>query len=121
MGGLPQPFVVFGSSRDRVLGLSALIAGEPDRLGRLRELSRIADLNLLYLDTANYNTGSGHQNLGQNPALLSLFGGLIGIDEAFRTDARSRVGLLPGLVLTVRNATSIVLAPVEAISRAADD
>lgn len=121
MGGLPQPFVVFGSSRDRVLGLSALIAGEPDRLGRLQDLSRIADLNVLYLDTAAYSTGSGHLNLGENPALLSLFAGLVGIDEAFREDARSRVGLLPGLVLTVRNATAVVLAPVEAISDAGRD
>ncbi|WP_136644850.1 alpha/beta hydrolase [Tabrizicola sp. YIM 78059] len=115
MGGLPQPFVIFGSSRDRVLGLSALIAGEADRLGRLDDVSRLADLKVIYLDTAAYNTGSGHLNLGQNPALLSLFGGLIGIDQAFKADARSRIGLLPGLVLTVQNATKVVLAPVEAI------
>ncbi len=116
MGGLPQPFVIFGSSRDRVLGLSALIAGETDRLGRVADVSRIADLEVIYLDTAAYNTGSGHLNLGQNPALLSLFGGLIGIDQAFKDDARARVGLLPGLVLTVQNATKVVLAPVEAIA-----
>jgi esterase/lipase superfamily enzyme len=115
MGKLPQPFVVFGSSRDRVLGLSALIAGDPERLGRMKDVSRIADLEVIYLDTAAYNTGSGHLNLGENPALLRLFGGLIGIDEAFKNDARSRVGLLPGLVLTVRNATEVVLAPVGAI------
>lgn len=120
MGGLPQPFVIFGSSRDRVLGLSALIAGEPDRLGRLNDVSRLADLDVLYLDTAAYNTGSGHLNLGENPALLSLFGGLVGIDEAFRADARARVGLLPGLVLTAQNATKVVLAPVEAIIEPGD-
>lgn len=116
MGGLPQPFVIFGSSRDRVLGLSALIAGDKGRLGRLDDVARIADLDVIYLDTAAYNTGSGHLNLGENPALLSLFGGLIGIDQAFRADARARVGLLPGLVLTVQSATKVVLAPVEAIS-----
>jgi esterase/lipase superfamily enzyme len=118
MGGLPQPFVVFGSSRDRVLGLSALIAGERDRLGRLDDLGRIADLQVVYLDTAAYDTGSGHLNLGENPALLRLFGGLVGIDEAFKADARSRVGLLPGIVLTVQNATQVVLAPVGAIGEA---
>jgi esterase/lipase superfamily enzyme len=121
MGGLPQPFVIFGSSRDRVLGLSALIAGDDGRLGRVTDLSRLADLDVIYLDTAAYNTGAGHLNLGENPALLSLFGGLIGIDEAFKADARSRVGLLPGIVLTVRNATAVVLAPVEAISEAASN
>ncbi|MDX5351442.1 MAG: alpha/beta fold hydrolase, partial [Paracoccaceae bacterium] len=112
IGDLPQPFLVFGSSRDRVLGLSATISGSGERLGNLDNVASIADLKVIYLDTAAYNTGSGHLNLGENPALLSLFGGLIGIDEAFRDDARSRVGLLPGLVLTVRNATEVILTPV---------
>ena len=75
---------------------------------------------MTYLDTAAYSTGSGHMNLGENPALLSLFGGLIGIDEAFRADARARVGLLPGLVLTVQNATGIILTPVGQLGEAAD-
>lgn len=112
IGTLPDPFVVFGSSRDRVLNISATIAGSGERLGNLKDISAIADLKVIYLDTAAYSTGSGHLNLGENPALLSLFGGLIGIDRAFRADARARVGLLPGLILTVRNATEIVLTPV---------
>lgn len=116
IGDLPDPFLVFGSRRDRVLGLSARISGSGERLGNLKDLAKIDDLDVIYLDTAAYNVGTGHLNLGENPALLRLFGGLIGIDEAFRTDARARVGLLPGLVLTVRNATEIVLAPVGAIT-----
>ena len=48
--------------------------------------------------------------------LLKLFGGLVGISDAFTADARARVGLLPGLVLTVRNATEVVLRPVGAIA-----
>lgn len=115
IGELPQPFLVFGSTRDRVLGLSARLSGAGERLGNLEDVSKIADLKVTYLDTTAFNTGSGHLNLGNNPALLKLFGGLLGIDAAFRADARARVGLLPGLVLTVRNATEIVLAPVGAI------
>ncbi|MBL9051908.1 MAG: alpha/beta fold hydrolase [Tabrizicola sp.] len=115
IGELPQPFVVFGSSRDRVLGLSATLSGSEARLGNMSGVADIADLKVTYLDTTAYNTGAGHLNLGENPALLALFGGIIGIDQAFRADARSRVGLLPGLVLTVRNATEIILAPVAAI------
>lgn len=116
IGELPQPFVIFGSSRDRVLGLSATLSGNGERLGNLKDISNIADLKVTYLDTAAFNTGAGHLNLGENPALLSLFAGIVGIDAAFRADARARVGLLPGLVLTVRNATEIVLAPVGAIA-----
>jgi esterase/lipase superfamily enzyme len=116
IGTLPEPFVIFGSSRDRILNISATLSGTGDRLGNIDNVAKIADLNVIYLDTAAYSTGTGHLNLGENPALLQLFGGLVGLDEAFRADARSRVGLLPGLVLTVRNATEIVLSPVGALA-----
>lgn len=117
IGKLPQPFVIFGSSRDRVLGVSAAIAGGEGRLGNLDSVARIADLEVTYLDTAAFNVGAGHLNLGENPALLKLFGGIIGIDAAFRNDARSRVGLLPGLALGVRSATEVILTPPARRSR----
>jgi esterase/lipase superfamily enzyme len=115
IGELPEPFVIFGSSKDRILNLSATISGSDERLGNLADLSKIADLKVTYYDTAAFAVGAGHFNAGTSPALLSLFGGILGIDAAFRSDARSRVGLFQGLVLTVRNATEIVLAPVGAI------
>lgn len=115
IGELPQPFVIFGSSKDRVLNLSATLSGAAERLGNLADLSKIADLKVTYYDTAAFDIGAGHFNAGTSPALLRLLGGILGIDAAFRSDARARVGLLQGLVLTVRNATEIVLAPVGAI------
>lgn len=116
IGKLPEPFVIFGSSRDRILNISATLSGTGERLGSIDSVAEIADLNVIYLDTAAYSTGTGHLNLGESPALLKLFGGLVGISDAFTADARARVGLLPGLVLTVRNATEIVLTPVGAIA-----
>ena len=110
--------MIFGSKGDRVLNLSARLSGAPERLGNLNDLSRIADLKVTYYDTEAFDVGSGHFNVGTNPALLQLLGGITGVDSAFRQDARSRVGLLPGLVLTVRNATEIILAPVGAIGEA---
>jgi len=118
IGVLPQPFVIFGSSRDRILGLSATLSGAQERLGNLEDLTKVADLKVTYYDTAAFNVGDGHFNASASPALLALLGGILGIDLAFRSDARARVGLLQGLVLTVRNATEIVLAPVEAIGEA---
>ncbi len=115
IGKLPQPFVIFGSSRDRVLNISATLSGTGDRLGNIDGVAKIADLNVIYLDTAAYSTGTGHLNLGENPALFKLFGGLVGISDAFTADARARVARLPGLVVTVRNATEVVLRPVGAI------
>ncbi|MCU0903709.1 MAG: alpha/beta fold hydrolase [Tabrizicola sp.] len=116
IGKLPEPFVIFGSSRDRILNISATVSGTGNRLGNMEGVAEIADLNVIYLDTSAYTTGTGHLNLGENPALLKLFGGLVGIADALSADSRARVGLLPGLVLTVRNATEIVLAPVGAIA-----
>ena len=118
IGDLPQPFVIFGSKGDRILNLSATLSGAPERLGNLEDLSKIADLKVVYYDTEAFDVGSGHFNVGTNPALLKLLSGILGIDEAFRQDARSRVGLFQGLVLTVRSATEIVLAPVGAIGEA---
>lgn len=116
MGELPQPFLIFGSSRDSVLAISSRLAGEPERLGNLKDLEAISDLEVTYLDTAAYDEGSGHFNLGTSPALIQLLGGIANIDAAFRAEAAGRVGLLPGVVLTLRRATGIVLAPVEAVA-----
>lgn len=114
MGRLPQPFLIFGNTKDSILNLSSKIAGAPDRLGNLSDLAQLGDLEVTYFDTAAYNQGAGHFNLGTSPALIQLLGGIANIDAAFRAEAASRVGLLPGVVLTVRNATGIILAPVEA-------
>jgi esterase/lipase superfamily enzyme len=121
IGKLPQPFVIFGSSGDQILNLSATISGAPERLGNLSDISRIADLEVTYLDTASFSAGSGHMNLATSPALISLFRGIEDMDKAFSGDEKSRVGLLPGIVLTVRNATEVVLAPVVAIGEEVDD
>jgi esterase/lipase superfamily enzyme len=115
IGELPQPFVIFGSSRDQILNLSARISGAPERLGNLSDVRRIADLEVTYVDTKSFAAGSGHMNLATSPALISLFSGIEDIDKAFTSDAQGRVGLFPGIVLTVRNATEVVLAPVVVI------
>jgi esterase/lipase superfamily enzyme len=116
IGRLPDPFVIFGNSRDTVLNLSSKLSGAPDRLGNLKDLSKIADLQVTYLDTRAYSVDDGHFNLGNSPALIQLLGGIANIDAAFRAEAAARVGLLPGVVLTVRNATGIILAPVEGLA-----
>jgi esterase/lipase superfamily enzyme len=118
IGTLPQPFLIFGSDRDRILGLSARLTGEPERLGNLSDIERLADLQVTYLDSSAYSQGAGHFNLGDNPALIGLIDRIGDVDTALARDRRGRTGLLPGLVLTVRNATEIILAPVTAISQA---
>ncbi len=115
---LPQPFVVFTSERDRVLRLSARITGQKERLGTLSDLKKVADLPITILDTAAFNSGTGHFNVGDSPSLLRLLDGIISVDAALDSDRAARIGLLPGAVLTVQNATQIILAPVADIGTA---
>jgi esterase/lipase superfamily enzyme len=117
IGKLPEPFLIFGSDRDQYLNVSARITGEPERLGNLSDVGRLADLEVTYLDVAAYNEGLGHFNLGNSPALISLMGRIGDVDAALARDRRGRTGLLPGVVLTVRNATEIILAPVAVVGQ----
>ena len=109
---LPQPFVIFSSERDRVLRLSARLTGQSDRLGTLTDLTAISDLPITLLDTAAFSSGAGHFNLGDSPSLLRLLEGIISVNDSLGSDRSARTGLLPGVVLTVQNATQIILKPV---------
>ena len=116
IGALPQPFLIFGSDRDRVLRLSALITGQQGRLGSLDDVEQISDLQVTYLDVAAFSQGAGHFVPGTSPALIRLIGRIGDVDQAFGNDAAGRAGLLPGVILTARNATRIILTPVAEIT-----
>ncbi len=115
-GTLPQPFIIFSSQRDRALRLSALITGERDRLGNLSDLQQVADLEVRVVDVAAFSSGSGHFTIGDSPELIALLDKIGSVQAAFDADNAGRVGLLPGVVLTARNATAIILKPVEVLS-----
>ncbi|MFN3647612.1 MAG: alpha/beta hydrolase [Gemmobacter sp.] len=117
IGRLPQPFVVFTSARDRALALSATIAREQARLGNLRDVRALAGLDVTLLEVGAFASGDGHFTAGNSPALIKLLNRIGDIDEALGQDATSRVGLLPGAVLTVQGATQIILSPVAAIGQ----
>lgn len=116
IGRLPEPFIIFGSDRDRVLRLSALITGQRGRLGSLDNVSDLADLEVTYIDVAAFSSGDGHFVTGNSPALIRLLGRIGEVDQAFGADAAGRTGLLPGVILTVRNATRIILTPLAEIT-----
>ncbi len=113
---LPEPFVIFISKKDRALALSARLSGQRERLGNIKDVTRLSDLNVTFLDTTAFSTGVGHFNLGDSRALLSILGRLPDIDSAFAGDKAARPGLLPGAVLTVRSATEIIMSPVTALA-----
>lgn len=115
IGKLPQPFVIFGSDRDRVLSLSARLTGQPERLGNLRDLSRVGDMDITYLDTAAFTRGTGHFTVATSPLLIQLLGRIGDVNAALGTERAGRPGLVPGVVLTLQNATQIILSPVAAV------
>ncbi len=116
IGTLPQPFVIFGSDRDKVLRLSAQLTGQSERLGSLSDVSRVADLKVTFLDIGKFTEGAGHFTLGDSPALILLLDRIGDIESAFERDRVSRLGLVSGVILTVQNATQIVLTPVASVA-----
>lgn len=118
IGKLPQPFIIFTSRRDRALALSARLTGQRDRLGNLANLDEVADLELTVVDVAAFSVGAGHFNVGNSPALIQLLGRFGEVTRAYDADQAVRAGLVPGVVLTVRDATAVILSPVTVISGA---
>jgi esterase/lipase superfamily enzyme len=116
IGTLPQPFVIFGTDRDKVLRLSAALTGQEERLGSLSDVSRVADLKVTFLDVSEFAKGNSHFVVGDSPALIQLFGRIADIQGAFESDRRSRLGLLPGVVLSVQSATQILLRPLTRVA-----
>ncbi len=119
IGTLPQPFVIFGSGRDKALRLSAALSGKSARLGSLTDISRVSDLKVTFLNVTEFSKdtkGPGHFLVGESPALIALLSSIRDVQGAFEADSRSRVGLVSGLVMTVQNATEIVLSPLAAIA-----
>ena len=116
IGTLPEPFIIFGSPRDGVLRLSGFITGQQGRLGALEDVSRLADLDVTYLDVGAFRDGTGHFTAGTSPGLIRVLGRIEDVNAAFRGDAAARTGLLPGVVLTVRRATRVILSPVSQIT-----
>lgn len=111
---LPQPFLIFTSSKDRALRLSALISGEPLRLGTVTDAHLVSDLPVTLVDVGAFSTGDGHFNAATSPALISILGNIGALGTAFAGDAGGSVGLLTGAALQVERAAQVVIRPTDA-------
>lgn len=84
---VPQPFVVFVSSKDTVLNISQRLRGthSRERLGNLASVDAISDLPIEIFDTTDFSddAGSGHFVTATSPALLSLLNQAALTREAF--------------------------------------
>ena len=113
IASLPEPFAIFVSNRDRALMLSARVNGVSARLGNLTDATLLADYPVTIVDVSEFATdkGSRHFTVGTSPILISLLGQSGDLSKTFQRDNAGRSGLLPGTVLTVRNATTLILSP----------
>lgn len=113
---LPQPFVIFTSQRDRALRISAAITGQRSRLGNIGTVEDVADLNVTLIDVSEFRGGArdglNHFTAATSPAMIQILQQVAAVDLSLQGDAARNVGLLPGTVLTVRNATQIFLQPL---------
>lgn len=112
IGRLPQPFVIFTSARDRALALAARLTGQDHRLGNLSDVKRLADLKVTVLEVGAFSKGIGHFTAATSPALIRILSRINDINSAYASDRSGRTGLLPGVALTVQNATQIILNPM---------
>lgn len=118
IGPLPQPFIIFTSKRDRALRLSARLAGRHERLGTVEDVSELANLRVTVIDVSEFSEGfTGHFNAARSPALIKILAHLRAIEAAFRNDPAGRSGLLPGTILTVQQATQIILLPATVLAK----
>lgn len=115
---LPEPFAIFVSRRDRALMLSARINGDAERLGSLTDPTRLAEYPVSIIDVSSFSDGDGarHFTLGSSPLLIGLLSQSEDLNSAFQRDTAGKSGLLPGTVLTVRNATQLILSPALALA-----
>lgn len=115
IGELPQPFVIFSSSQDKILRLSAALTGRRDRLGNIEDVRELADLKVTVLDVSAFTDAeSSHNTALASPSFLRLMGTIPALDQAFSRDRAANIGLLPGTVLVVQNVTNVVIAPAVA-------
>jgi esterase/lipase superfamily enzyme len=112
IGDLPEPFMIFTSKRDPILRLSARLSGEADRLGLISDPERLADLRVTLVEVSAFSGSDPHFLLGSSPSLMALLRNGSIVNAALASGQQGRAGLIPGVVLTVQNATSIALSPI---------
>lgn len=98
---LPQPFMVFISSRDPALSLSALVRGRPKdkRLGNLSTNDQVADLPITIIDTTTFSNdaSSPHMVLATSPTLIALLRDVASTTEMIDSQVNLLASELPVL------------------------
>lgn len=113
IGELPQPFYIFTSTRDIALRLSAGLTGQTARLGNTTDVQKLAELDVTMVDISAFSDGKiDHATALASPSFLRLLQRVPDLGTAYGGDPSTRVGLIPGTVLVVQNATRLIVTPI---------
>ena len=97
IGDLPQPFLIFVSQNDKVLGLASLISGRKPRLGVVSEPSAVDGLDVQLIDVSDLSDGAGldHAVAVTSPAAISVLRGMIDQAQSGKRAFRRYLKLKP--------------------------
>lgn len=99
---VPQPFIVFVSSKDKLLDISSRLRGthHSERLGSIASLDAVAGLPISIIDTTEFSDDavSSHLVAGTSPALIAILNSARKTADAFGRKTISLDKLLPGQV-----------------------
>ena len=118
---VPQPFIVFASSKDKLLNISNRLRGSHNsaRLGSLTSLDAVSGLPINIIDTTAFSDDavSSHLVAGTSPALITILNSARKTADAFGRDTVSLGNLLPGQVTKADGTTQVSLRNTTADER----
>jgi esterase/lipase superfamily enzyme len=114
IGDLPETFVIFVSSRDRALALSAGVTGTSQRLGNIRDLSLVEEFDIVIIDLSAVTGGDAmnHMTAATSPETIALIDQIREFSDDLDAAQLARQGLIPGTIKSVQNITEIVVNPL---------
>ena len=112
---LPKPFIIFTSSKDKALRVSALLTGQKERLGSLSSLAGIANDKVTVIDVSKFEGGDklDHFAVATSPGLIALINGMLANGGGAFLEPAPDINPVTAPVHIVQNVTSIILSPLE--------
>lgn len=118
---VPQPFIVFVSSKDKLLSISSRLRGtrSSDRLGNLSSLDAVAGLPISIIDITAFSDDavSSHLVAGTSPALIAMLNSARQTAKSYGRDRILIDNILPGNVSINSGTTQVSLLNTPAEDR----
>lgn len=112
---LPKPFIIFTSSKDKALKISALLTGQKERLGSLSSVKEIGSGEITVVDVSSFKGGDrlDHFAVATSPALITLINGILANGGGGFLDPEADINPITAPVHILRGVTGIILDPLE--------